>query len=282
VITNPLKSNFFKDQIAAILIVGAFIAIGIILLSHMTTTGSTIDVYKASKNDTMRTNVSNFFKDVNASNLNIFSIIFSLFGAWVGAVLAFYFGAQSLERAHESLNKAQDNINQITTDNRLSSITVKEVLDKDPKCRDIKPFTLEDSVANIVKGAKEKSYQFVMIVNDVKNPTYVYGLLFMEDLKKDKAETDLEKETKKLKDFLDDPTINVIDSKITNQKWTSQEPGVQNFVSTTLDENLTTVQEKMKKKIATNQLSVRAVVFENNKATATITQNNLLSMIEKK
>jgi hypothetical protein len=60
----------------------------------MITTGSIIDEYKNSTNDTMRTNLSNFYKDINASNLNIFSIIFSLFGAWVGAVLAFYFGAQ--------------------------------------------------------------------------------------------------------------------------------------------------------------------------------------------
>ena len=53
----------------------------------------------------MRANLSNFYKDINASNLNIFSIIFSLFGAWVGAVSAFYFGGQSLERAHDSLNR---------------------------------------------------------------------------------------------------------------------------------------------------------------------------------
>lgn len=278
-ITNPFKSNFFKDQIAAILIVGAFIAIGIILFSHTATTSSTIDVYKASKNDSMRTNVSNFFKDVNASNLNIFSIVFSLFGAWVGAVLAFYFGAQSLERAHDSLNKAQDNINNIISDNRLASITVKEILDKNPDCRDIKPFTMEDSIADIVKGAKEKGYTFVMIVDDVKNPTYVYGLLFMDDLKKDKGETALEIDKTKLKDFLDDPNNNIMDSKITKQKWTSQKPGVQNFVPTSPNENLTTVQQKMEKK--DKSLSVRAVVFENNKAIATITSRNIMDMVPK-
>ena len=247
-ITNPLKSNFFKDQIAAILILGAFLAIIVILASHMITSGSIIDEYNKSKNDTMRANLSNFYKDINASNLNIFSIIFSLFGAWVGAVLAFYFGAQSLERAHDSLNKAQASINQIVSDNRLSSITVKEVFDKNPDCRDIKPFTLDTSVADIVKGAKEKNYSFVMIVNNEKDPTEVSGLLFMEDIKKEKAEKDLEVETRTLKEFLDDPQINVIDSKITKQKWTTQPPGVQNFISTSLDENLNAVYEKMIKK----------------------------------
>ena len=56
----------------------------------------------------------------------------------------------------------------------------------------------------------------------------------------------------------------MIDSKITKQKWTTQPPGVQNFVLTSLDENLNAVYEKMIKKDPS--LSVRAVVFENNKA----------------
>ncbi len=278
-IQNPLKSNFFKDQIAVILILGAFVAIIVILASHMITSGKIIDEYTNSNNDTMRTTLSNFYKDINASNLNIFSIIFSLFGAWVGAVLAFYFGAQSLERAHDSLNKAQASINQIVTDSRLSSITVKQVIDKNQDCRDIKPFTFGSPVTEIVIGAKEKNYTFVMIVNDVKNPTEVYGLLFIDELKNVKSEKDLEKETRTLQEFLDDPQNNVIDNKVTKQKWPSQPPGVQNFVPTTMDENLATLQDKMNKK--DKSLSVRAVVFENNKAIATVTQKNISSMIEK-
>lgn len=278
-VKDIFKSSFFKDQIAALLILGAFVAIMVILVSHMITTGSIIDEYKNSTNDTMRTNLSNFYKDINASNLNIFSIIFSLFGAWVGAVLAFYFGAQSLERAHDSLNKAQSSIDQIVSDNRMSGVTVKEVIDKNPDCRNIKPFTLDTPVANIVKGSKEKNYSFVMIVNNETNPTQVHGLLFIEDLKKDKAEKDLETETRTLKEFLDDPKINVIDSKITKQKWTTQPPGVENFVPTSLEENLNSVYEKMIKKDPS--LSVRAVVFENNKAIATVTYGNILSTIQK-
>jgi hypothetical protein len=278
VIKNPLKSNLFKDQIAVILILGAFVAIIVILASHMITTGSIIDEFKSSQNDTMRTQLSNFYKDINASNLNIFSIIFSLFGAWIGAVLAFYFGAQSLERAHDSLNKAQASINQIVTDSRLSSITVKDVLDKNPDCRDIKPFTFRNTIADIAKGAKEKNYGCVMIVNDVENRTEVYGLLFLEDLKNLKSEDDLEKETEKtLQAFLDEN--NVIDNKITKQRWSSQPPGVQNFIRANMDDNLATVQEKMNKKDPS--LSVRAVVFENNKAIATITSRNINGMIEK-
>ena len=272
-----LKTNFFKDQIAVILLIGAFSAIVIILASHMYISGSIINEYSKA-NDTMRMNLANFYKDINASNLTIYSIIFSLFGAWVGAVLAFYFGAQSLERAHDSLNKAQSSINQIVSDNRMLGVTVKEIIDKNPNCRDIKPFTFDSLVADIVKGAKEKNYRFVMIGDNETNPTKVSGLLFMDDLKKDKSEKELEVEPKKLKEYLDDPQTSVIDG-ITKQKWSSQPPGVQNFVSTSLDENLNTLYDKMIKKDPS--LSVRGVVFENSKAIATITYENILSTIQK-
>lgn len=272
-----LKGDLFKDQIAAILILGAFVAIVIILFIHLYISNSVINQYISSGNDSMRINISNFYKDINASNLNIFSIIFSLFGAWVGAVLAFYFGSQSLERAHESLKQAQSSINQIVTDNKMSGVTIKELIDKNSDCKNVKLFTLENAVADIVKGAKDKNYPFVMIVNDVTNPTEVQGLLFMSDLLKVKTEKELEApELKTLKKFLDD--TEVIDG-ITKQKWITQSPWVQNFVPTTLEENLSAVYEKMIKKDPS--LSVRAVVFENNKAIATVTYGNILSTIQK-
>jgi hypothetical protein len=116
-----------------------------------------------------------------------------------------------------------------------------------------------------------------MIVNDVTNPTEVQGLLFMSDLLKVKTEKELEApELKTLKKFLDD--TEVIDG-ITKQKWITQSPWVQNFVPTTLEENLNAVYEKMIKKDPS--LSVRAVVFENNKAIATVTYGNILSTIQK-
>ena len=276
-LSNPLKSSFFKDQIAAILIIGAFASIIMILAIHMYTSSIIINEYQKKANDSAAmTNLSNAYKDINASNLNVFSIIFSLFGAWVGAVLAFYFGAQSLERAHDSLNKAQQSINNIVSDNKMATLTVSEVIEKNPDCKNILPLTFDKPVNEIVKGAKDKDYKFVMIADSDNSPTTVHGLLFISDLKGDKSEKDLESETRSLRQFLEDSQTNIIDN-ITKQKWTTQ--GVQNFVPTTLDENLKALYEKMIKKDPS--LSVRAVVFDKNKAIATITYENILNTIQK-
>jgi hypothetical protein len=93
-------------------------------------------------------------------------------------------------------------------------------------------------------------------------------------------------ESKTLHDIKDQETIiTFLDTRRKNkeedpeQKWTTQPPGVENFVTTSLEENLNAVYEKMINKDPS--LSIRAVVFENNKAIATVTYGNILSTIQK-
>jgi hypothetical protein len=43
------------------------------------------------------------FDDVNNSNQSFFNILLAVFAAWVGAVVAFYFGSENLHQAQQTL-----------------------------------------------------------------------------------------------------------------------------------------------------------------------------------
>ena len=70
--------------------------------------------------------------------------------------ISILFWCAKLERVYDSLNKAQSSINQIISDNRMLGVTVKEVIDKNSDCKNIKPFALDTPVGDIAKGAKDR------------------------------------------------------------------------------------------------------------------------------
>jgi hypothetical protein len=127
---SPKTEGFFQDKIARLLIAGAFVLIAIILAIHFYSTQFLLDSFKASSTTHNAADFTNFYRDVTSANINIFGIILSLFGAWIGAVLAFYFGSQSLNTLRSSLNQAQQSINTLASDSKLSKLTLKQVIEK--------------------------------------------------------------------------------------------------------------------------------------------------------
>jgi predicted transcriptional regulator len=202
----------------------------------------------------------------------VFSIILSLFGAWVGAVLAFYFGSQSLDKAYSSLSQAQSSIDKIVSDNKLAGIKVNEIIGKNPDSQSLLKYKLDDKINTIVKGAEERNYSFVMVTDATGNK--VLGLLFISDLTAIKSKTGLVNLVETLEKFITDNEVN---DTITKRRWVKE--GMINFVTASTDDSLNTVVDKMKQ--LNNSLSVRAVVMDKGVPIATITYDMISKEIRK-
>jgi hypothetical protein len=267
---GKITSKIFQDQISVVLIGGAFVIIAFILAIHLFNTGGITTTF----NNTNATNEEriDFFREINTSNLNLFSIILTLFGAWVGAVLAFYFGSQSIDKAYSSLNQAQESINKLVTNGRLTGIKVSQIIAKTPDSMTLLKFKLTDKVNKIVKDAKDKNYKHVMITDE--SGLKVLGLLFISDLTKVKTEAELLKVEEGLQAFIE--TNEIIDD-ITKTKWGKQ--GVKNFVTVNMDDSLKNVVDKMKE--LDDSLSVRAVVMEKDAPKAIVTYDMISKELQK-
>jgi hypothetical protein len=271
--TLSATARFFHERIATILVVGTFILIGGILFFHFFIINSFTNQMNQKLNQANSTpeQIGIVFRDVNNANLNIFSIVLSLFGAWVGAVLAFYFGSQSIDKAYSSLSQAQDSINKLVSDNKLAGIKVKETIEKNPSSKDFKKFKMDAKVKEIIANPVDK-YPCVMITDDSEKKPL--GLLFISDLPVQDSKSTLSTVDKSLKDYLKDVTITDF---ITKDKWSPE--GVQNFAIVNMDNSLKEVVEKMKK--IKDSLSVRAVVIEKDVPIAIITHDMISKELEK-
>lgn len=76
-------------------------------------------------------------------------MILTLFGAWIGAVLAFYFGSQSLDKAYTSLRQAQDSINNLVLDGGLAGSKVSEIIAKNPDSLKLLKFKLTEKITRL-------------------------------------------------------------------------------------------------------------------------------------
>jgi hypothetical protein len=268
---SPKTEGFFQDKIARLLIAGAFVLIAIILAIHFYSTQFLLDSFKASSTTHNAADFTNFYRDVTSANINIFGIILSLFGAWIGAVLAFYFGSQSLNTLRSSLNQAQQSINTLASDSKLSKLTLKQVIEKNPESMRLNKFKMDSKISDIMKTVGD-IFTFVVITdNSEKKPL---GLLFISDLTKAKSKDELKGLDKSLKDYLNE---NDITDFITTKKWTTD--GVTNFALANISDSLKDVVNRMNE--IGPSLSVRAIVVENDSIKAIMGHDLISKEIEK-
>jgi hypothetical protein len=86
--------------LAAIIVGSAFALIGVMLAIHWSTVSTVI------RNASNVTNLTNVLDSLDKSNQTLFNILLPVFGAWVGVVIAFYFGSEQAKKAQETLVKA--------------------------------------------------------------------------------------------------------------------------------------------------------------------------------
>ena len=271
---NLKKPGLFQDRISVFLIGGAFILIAFILGIHFYSSSIIITQFNNSDPPPTKAERVDFFGEINTSNLNLFSIILTLFGAWIGAVLAFYFGSQSLDKAYSSLSQAQDSINNLVSDSGLAGVNAREIIAKNPDSLKLLKFKLTDKIKEIVGKAKDVNYKHVMITDESERK--VLGLLFISDLLKvvSKSEGELLEVEDTLEKILE---TNEITDDITKIRWTKQ--GVKNFVPANMDDSVKNVVDKMKG--LGDSLSIRAVVMENDLPRAIITYDMISKELKK-
>ena len=99
----------------------------------------------------------------------MFNILLPIFGAWVGVVIAFYFGSEQTKRVRDTLEKV------LTSEEKLSGSKVQHLLDKYSSTTNIHKVTLEDTIKDVISNG---DFSDVLIVKDDKP----LGVLYQKDL----------------------------------------------------------------------------------------------------
>ena len=252
-ITKVLPSKRFMLAIGIVL--PAFILIGYMIFLQQNSLENTIDNIKninaGLTNEEIKILVKETFEEYNKNRQSLLNSLLPLFAAWVGAVVAFYFGSENLQQAQKTLDKV------LTPRERLASKTIADVIKENPLSKEVVTVKMDDSI----KDVKSKFYNDsnVLVVSSEIEPM---GVLYSGDLSKQGKiilyEEDKINDSKPLKDIIE----SIISDKITKSKW-SKDKGIRNFATLAINDNLLQAKEKMEEMSHSkeNILSVRGIVI---------------------
>jgi len=263
-VTNFVSRGTFANGLAILLILGSLLAIIWLVWGHQDTISDNRDLYTniikniskySAKSDEILDSFQIFYRESNAANTNMLSILLPVFGAWVGAIIAFYYGNKNFEKLSQGYKDAVDAISTSIDDSRKLAVSkVEDVLEKYPEYKEVLQAKISDLVG---KSFKEIGTTF-LLKDDADKPL---GFMYMEDiLKLDITEENLKKETKSFKEFIIERSI--IDE-ITSKKWTENglEDKYKNYIEISLNDTLLTARDKMK--VLTDKQKVRCLVLDN-------------------
>jgi len=189
--------------LAVLIIAPAFILIVVMLGIQSATVGSII---QRTADTTNASALNELFDRTERSNQTLFNILLPVFSAWVGVVIAFYFGSEQTKRVQDTLEKV------LTTEEKLSGTKVQDLLNKYPSTKNIHKVTLEDTIKDVIN--KFGDFSDVLVVKDDKP----LGVLYQKDLYGKTELKDKDIKTlyeKKLKDVI----TQIEEEYITKQKW---------------------------------------------------------------
>jgi uncharacterized membrane protein YraQ (UPF0718 family) len=95
---------------------------------------------------------------LDRSNQTLFNILLPVFGAWVGVVVAFYFGSKQAKKAQEALTEQTKRGHDLLfkalsrEDQRLANITVEQALNQYPNARKVSIVDLKDTLTNVLES----------------------------------------------------------------------------------------------------------------------------------
>jgi len=192
------------------------------------------------------------FNKINTSNQNFFNIVLAIFAAWVGAVVAFYFGSENLQQAQQTLQDV------LTGKQKLAKETIEELLSDLPEAKDVTIVKIDDTVENVRK--KLQNISNVLVVNTKDKPM---GVLYRWDLAKQAEVNIYEPEKEDNKEILSEIIDKIKDEFITKKSW-DKDDGIPNFASLSLKDNLLQAKEKMEElaRSRNDLLSVRGIVLD--------------------
>jgi hypothetical protein len=261
-----------QTWLALLIIIPAFVLIFYMLsIQHGTINDALSSVRAAdnSVNDSRIETLTGFYRELNQSNQNMFALMTTVFGTWVGAVVAFYFGSKSLSRSQDSLDKVQRSQGEaikkaLTPQEKLSSMTIEQLLDENPTAKNVITVTMQTTVGAIRKIFTEnKDLTNVLVVDSSQKPL---GLLYKDDLAElhNKEEKPGDIDGKQLEECIE----NIKEDFVTHRPW-NKTTGVKNYAELLLTNNLQIAQSAMQTKadgpkvrgvVLDTQLRVRGIV----------------------
>lgn len=293
-------------QLAWFVVISTFILLGILVYISYTInmyTLQSIDKILSSKisNQTNLKDLQELQKSTTDFLLGLFNILLPVLGAWVGTIVAFYFGSKHLEKAHEVIEKS-------LTKERLSRITIKELLDKYPEAKNVISANYNDPMDKIIEKLNDPQIKNgpLLILKDDKPFGMFYKLHLVniyEELNKiikqqsESKEIATKEEIKAaiengkfgltkiipydlLNEAIKETEFNkltkYIHDFITNKKWT--EEGIKNYAELRYDDTLLEAQRLMRS--ISDHPAVRGLVIENGKVVGIIDHDMISSQIE--
>ncbi|MGI0082881.1 MAG: hypothetical protein ACREAF_03435 [Nitrosopumilaceae archaeon] len=298
-----------RTVIAVILIAPVFIIFGVILVMHwgyvsqiLTLTEELMD----NSNQTIQAKqefLEKMTNTVDRTNQNIYNILIPVFAAWVGAVVAFYFGSRQAQEAQQAQEKVIKEVKaaQGPSDN-LSKITVGELIQKYPVLKDFKKFTINATINLEFEKALE-DYGEVLIQFEVPTTDVVrnqlpkwntagggeafykkyegnsLGVLYIGDVYALENYSDYKNKTigeMIVKTNAETELGRVLLDKIVTKKWTiDPEEGMANFAEVSMTETTREAKAKLED-VSDNAYDARALVLEKGEVIAMISNRDLL------
>lgn len=272
-IVDFLSGGAFANGLSILLIAGSLLAIIWVVNGHLDSLSKNRDIYNqiinpdqqqkgtftTAKLEEVLESFQIFYRESNAANTNILSILLPVFGAWVGAIIAFYYGNKNFEKLSQGYKEAVNAISTSIDDSKkLSLLTAENALAKHSEYKEVKQAKISDQVG---KSFTEIGTTFLLKDNADKP----LGFIYSEDiLKSNIAETELKTNTQTFEEFISQTSI--IDE-ITGKKWTTSgledehKNKLKNYIELNLNDTLLTARDKMK--VLSDKQKVRCLVLDN-------------------
>lgn len=264
--------------LAMLVILASFILIGYMLVQQNQMTERFFNIIESKNFDNATsTNLVGAFEKIDKSNQTVFNIMLPVFSAWVGVVIAFYFGSRNTDKAQEAAQEAQKVISKLVV-GKGGDITLEELLKLHPESKNVQIVELTDDVKAV--DARAKVFGNVVVVQEEK----ILGVLYLKDL-----ETAKEKNGK---EYPDDKLGNVlgkgkVDDHITGQTWDKKGLEKENYARLSYQDKISDVRTTMEQvkpepKLVEPKLGepdVLGLVFDKEKLEAAINYKTLIRYV---
>lgn len=250
---RKLVGGSFPNGLAIILILGTIVTLILVISFYQATNSynqglfNTLLSMKNVDNETKLNSFQTFYRESNASNTNLLSILLPVFGTWVGAILAFYYGNKNFEKTVNALSM------DVTESETLGRLKVFDVLKQFPDYKNVISAKITEPIGQKFKEIKTST---ILLIDEANKPL---GFFYADDVYRSSTTINddvLKKDTRSFQKFINEIAIQ---DEITSQKWT--ENGIKNYAEISLDDTLLNAREKMKN--ISDKQKVRGLVLNN-------------------
>jgi CBS domain-containing protein len=271
-----------QTWLALLIVVPAFILIFYMLSIQQGTISEALSSVRnlGSLNDSRIDTLTGFYRELYQSNQNMFALMTTVFGAWVGAVVAFYFGAKNLAAAQNSIDKIQQSQGEtirkaLSPQEKLSQMTVEQLLNENSTAKNVITVSMQTNVGDVKKKFSDNRDLTNVLVVDVNQKPL--GLLYKDDLAKlrNEGETPEAIDGRQLGERIE----NIKDDFVTHRPW-NKATGVKNYAELSLADNLQIAQSAMQAKA--DGPKVRGIVLDTQGKVVGIVDYTMISAVLQK